>query len=590
LDSIVQFGPGFAFYKRSWNVLKHKAASMDVLVALGTTAAYGLSLYLLTQNHHHVYFESGSVVISLVLLGKYLEKLAKKKTLLAIKSLEKIRPETATILVNNLEQTVSVAYLRPGDTLILKPGESIACDGEVISGESEIDQSVLTGEPLPVHKKVSDKVFSGTINGSGNLQVKVLKIGAKTLLGTIINLVEEAQAYKAPIQKLVDKISTYFVPVIILFSILTFVINYFFQIGFEISLIRAVSVLVMACPCALGLATPMALMVGTGIGAKKGILIKEGEALELARTINLFAFDKTGTLTLGKPSLVEFESLSLPKNELHKIAASLAQKSEHLLSKAVINSFSHSTYQVLQFTNLPGKGIIGIINEKEWIFGNLKFLQEKKIDTAEVEKTILASDSTGLSISFLASDKIEGYFLFKDKLRSEAKKLIQELKNKKIKTVLLTGDHEASAKLISDELDLDDYYSNLLPQDKSNLVRSFKEKGHIVGMVGDGINDALSLSVADVSFSMGTGTDVAIHSSDVTLMYSNLILIDSMIHLSRRTFSKVRQNLFWAFFFNILGLPLASLGFFNPMIAGLAMAFSSFMVVSNTLLLKRGTI
>jgi Cu+-exporting ATPase len=582
LATLVQFGPGYGFYKRSWNVLRHKSVSMDVLVVLGTTAAYGLSLYLLTKSHHHVYFESACVVITLVLFGKYLEKMAKKKTLESIKSLEKIRPEKATILIHNIEQIISVHSIRPEDILVLKPGERIACDGEVIQGESEVDQSALTGESMPVHKNISDKVFSGTVNGSGYLYIRVVKVGDQTLLGNIIRLVEEAQAYKAPIQKLVDKISFYFVPSIILFAVITFFLNYIFQSGFENSLIRSISVLVMACPCALGLATPIALMVGVGIGAKKGLLIKEGEALELSRKISLFAFDKTGTLTFGAPSVKTVESFILPKFEFERISASLSSKSEHILSRAICSSFKGNYLPLDKFSNLPGKGIKGVINNKEWMLGNLALLKENNIDTSKLDFVLKSSNELGYSISFLASDKVEGYFLFQDKVRSQAKTLIQNLKDKKIKTVLLTGDNEGAAKLLSEELGLDDYYANLLPQEKSQKIKDFKDNGFIVAMAGDGINDALSLNSSDVSFSMGSGSDVAIHSSDVTLMHANLLLFSTMIDLSKMTFNKVRQNLFWAFFFNIIGLPLAALGFLNPMLAGTAMALSSFMVVSNT--------
>lgn len=569
LATPVQFYIGARFYKSAWGAIKALTGNMELLVAVGTSSAYFLSLYLLlTQHHAHLYFESSAVIITLVMLGKYLEKKAKAQTTSAIKALQKLRPEKARLLRDGKEEEVSLEKLNLNDVVVIRPGERIPVDGIILKGTTQVDESLITGESLPVLKKESDEVVGGAMNGDGLIQVKITKLGAETMLSKIIRMVEDAQAKKAPIQRLVDKVSAIFVPTVLIIAVLTVI--------FTGSIINGVAVLVIACPCALGLATPTSIMVGTGVAAKAGILIKDAEALETAHSLTTISFDKTGTLTKGAPSVSELQA------DL-KILATLQQGSEHPLALAVMrlaNEKNITPGEVTNFKAIPGKGIEGIIDGKKYILASRRYLNELNIPYELEEK-----DET---VSFLlTSNEVLGHVTFRDELKPEAKEAVNKLKSLGIKTMMLTGDNKGTASKVAKELGIDEFMAEVLPSHKSEVVHALREKGEIVGMVGDGINDAPALASANVGIAMSTGTDVAMESAGITLMRGNPLLIPDAIDISRRTYSKIKQNLFWAFIYNIIGIPLAAMGYLSPVIAGAAMALSSVSVVTNSLLLKR---
>lgn len=600
LGTPIQFFIGARFYKSAWGAVKAKTGNMELLVAIGTSAAYGLSLYLLLKNlehldHHapHLYFEGSAVIITLVLLGKYLESKAKMQTSAAIKALQELQPATARILKNNVEVEIPIENLLLEDMVIVKPGERIPVDGNIKKGQTQVDESLITGESLPIDKREEDKVVGGSINGDGLIIVEVSAVGAETMLSRIIRLVEDAQSVKAPIQRLVDKVSSYFVPTVLVIALLTIVVTGFLTGNWETAIIHGVAVLVIACPCALGLATPTSIMVGTGVAAKAGILIKDAEALEITHSLSTIAFDKTGTLTEGKPSVKKMYSFDASERDVLGVLASIQSGSEHPLAKAVINEATKKNIIVIHATSsktLPGRGLEAIIQGKKYILGSKRLLSELKIQDEAIMNLAKDREFLGETVSFLIDAeavKIIGMITFSDTIKESARQTIIRLKQLGIKTMMLTGDNQGSANVVAKALEIDFVRAEVLPEHKSEVIQEFKSKGEIVGMVGDGINDAPALAAAHVGMAMSTGTDVAMHSAGITLMRGDPLLIPDAVSISRRTYAKIKQNLFWAFIYNVVGIPLAALGYLSPVVAGAAMALSSVSVVTNSLLLKR---
>jgi Cu+-exporting ATPase len=596
----VVFISGRRFYKILINNLKHRTADMNSLVAIGTGSAfiYSTFLTLFPELFHnasissHTYFETTAVIITLILMGRLLESRAKSKTSLAIKKLIELKPQTVLIKRNNVEQEISLDELSIGDVVIIKPGGKISVDGEIISGFSSVDESMITGESMPVEKSIDSKVIGGTINKTGSFEFKVTAIGDNSILGQIIKLVEEAQGSKAPIQKLADKIAAVFVPVIILIAAITFFGWLLFSsAGFSIALLNFVAVLIIACPCALGLATPTAIIVGTGKGAQSGILIRNAESLELAHKIDTVIFDKTGTITTSKPKVTSIHTYSIDENELLTLTASLEQNSEHPIAQAIVgygkdNEIKSETTD--HFESLTGSGLKGQVAGEKMLIGNKNLMENYSINTKVFESVINEVSDLGKTLVFVAiNDELKGLIILEDEMKNNSTEVISKLKKMKLNTVLLTGDNNEVAKGISQKVGFDDYKAEVLPEDKLNIVSEFQNKGKIVAMVGDGINDAPALVQSNVGIAMGTGTDVAIESGDIILMSGDLNGVLKAIKLSRLTLATIKQNLFWAFIYNIIGVPLAALGLLNPMIAALAMSFSSVSVVTNSLRLKR---
>lgn len=593
LASAVQFIFGASFYVSAWKALKARTGNMELLVAIGTSAAYFLSLYQMSKGHggHALYFESSAAVISFVLLGKFLESKAKRQTTEAIRALENLRPTKARVLENNVEKEIPISDLKINDLVIIRPGERNPIDGIITEGFSQADESLITGESLPISKSPGEKIIAGSINGDGMIKAQVCALGGETVLSRIIRMVEEAQINKAPVQRLVDKISSVFVPVVLLIAVLTVIFVTLSTGNWENAIIHAVSVLVIACPCALGLATPTAIMVGTGMAAKSGILIKDAESLELAHSVTLMAFDKTGTLTQGKPAVATILSLKISEDELLKKMASLQNASEHPLAQAVLDEVFKRKIQfenASQVKALAGKGIEGKIKDEKYILGSKKLFPIDYSLPQNIKDFILAAEASGETVSFLMKEtnsEILGVISFADQLKPESAVAISHLKKLGIKTVLLTGDNLGSANKVAHALGIDFIHAELMPKDKHTIIEDFK-KSYTVAMVGDGINDAPALAAAHVGIAMSTGTDVAMHSAGITLMRGNPKLIADAISVSKKTYQKIKQNLFWAFFFNVIGIPLAAFGYLSPVVAGSAMALSSVFVVSNTLLLK----
>lgn len=599
LSTPVLFYFGARFFKAGFSALKAFSGNMDLLVSIGTSAAYFLSLYNLFLYKEHaghlahapLYFESSSVIITLVLFGKYLEKRAKNQTTEAIKALHSLRPEKALVVRNGVEILIDTHAVILEDIVIVKPGEKIPVDGIVISGSSSVDESLITGESLPITKTIEDKVTGGSINLDGLLQIKTSAIGNETTLSRIIKMVENAQGNKAPIQRIVDKVSAVFVPVILLISLITLIGWYLYSGNVEASIINAVAVLVIACPCALGLATPTSIMVGTGVAAKLGVLIKDAEALEITHSVNVVAFDKTGTLTEGKPQLVKFIAHKNNEEAL-QIAASIQNTNEHPLAKAVVKYAKENAVSLLNVTevqNFPGFGIMAIINGERFILGNLKLLEKNQISTKDFDLERKNYLESGHTISYLANlDKLEisALLVFSDLIKKSSFEAISSLHKNGIKTVMITGDNLGAANKVAKALGIDEVYAEVLPEEKSLVVRKLKAEGLIVAMVGDGINDAPALAEAHVGLAMSSGSDVAMHTAGITLMRSDPLLIADAIDISKKTYRKILQNLFWAFIYNIIGVPLAAFGALNPIIAGGAMALSSVSVVTNALMLK----
>lgn len=601
LATPVQFIFGARFYRAGWSALRAGSGNMDLLVALGTSAAYGLSVYEVLAGHGghgRLYFEAAAVVITLVLLGKWLEARAKRQTTAAIRALQALRPDTARVRRDDIEVEVPVAALRVGDTVAVRPGERIPADGTVRDGRSLVDESMLTGESHPVLREAGSRVVGGAISTDGLLLVQVEAVGTETLLARIIRLVEDAQAAKAPIQRLVDRVSGIFVPVVLVLAAVTLAGWLLAGAPLETALINAVAVLVIACPCALGLATPTAIMAGTGVAARRGILIKDAEALEVTHKVRVVAFDKTGTLTRGRPEVVAVEGHA----GVLALVASLQGGSDHPLAHAVRAAFDSRTSArdatgagdtavpaLLSETRaLPGRGITGRVGEHRYQFGNHQLMAECGVALGPLAEQAAALEADGCTLSWLAREgegEALGYVAFRDQLRPEAAPAVARLKAMGIATVMLTGDNAGSARAVAARVGVDEVMAGLLPADKARLVQQLRARG-TTAMVGDGINDAPALAGADVGLAMSDGTDVAMQTAKVTLMRGDPLLVADAIDISRRTWRKIRQNLFWAFAYNLVGIPLAALGYLNPVIAGAAMAFSSVSVVGNALLLR----
>lgn len=596
LATPVQFILGARFYVAAWKAVRAGAGNMDLLVALGTSAGYGLSLYQWANAHTgmepHLYFEASAVVIALVLLGKYLESRAKRQTASAIRALEALRPERAVRVVEGREEDVAISQLRLDDVVLVKPGERFPVDGQVLEGSSHADEALISGESLPVPKQPGDAVTGGAINGEGRLLVKTLALGTETVLARIIRLVEDAQAAKAPIQKLVDRVSQVFVPAVLVLALVTLVGWWLAGAPLETALINAVAVLVIACPCALGLATPAAIMAGTGVAARHGILIKDAEALERAHAVNRVVFDKTGTLTSGSPRIVHQKASSGDDNELLRLAGALQRGSEHPLAKAVLDACTERDLDVPQVADsqsLTGRGIAGQVDGRELALGNRRLLDESRLVPGELAASAQAWEAEGRTLSWLiergSQPRVLGLFAFGDSLKPGADQAIAALHARHISSHLLTGDNRGSAKVVAEALGIDDVHAEVLPADKAATVAALKQQG-VVAMVGDGINDAPALAAADIGIAMGGGTDVAMQAAGITLMRGDPRLVPAALEISRKTYAKIRQNLFWAFIYNLIGIPLAALGYLNPVLAGAAMALSSVSVVSNALWLK----
>ncbi len=596
LATPVQFILGARFYSAAWKAVRAGAGNMDLLVALGTSAGYGLSVYqwISAPAGHmpHLYFEASAVVIALVLLGKYLESRAKRQTASAIRALQALRPERALQVIDGQEFDVAISALNLGDQVLVKPGERFPVDGEVIEGQSHADEALISGESLPVPKQVGDKVTGGAINGEGRLLVKTTALGTETVLARIIRLVEDAQAGKAPIQKLVDRVSQVFVPTVLVIALLT--LGGWLMVGasLESALINAVAVLVIACPCSLGLATPTAIMAGTGVAARYGILIKDAEALERAHEVTTVVFDKTGTLTSGTPQIAHLSAKGGNEEQVLEWAGALQRGSEHPLARAVLNACREWRLNPPNVENsraLAGVGIAGTLHGRDLALGNRRLLEESGLAMDELADAAGAWEAEGRTLSWLIEQSpnpaVLGLFAFGDTLKPGAEQAVQQLTARHISSHLLTGDNQGSANVVAQALGIADVHAEVLPADKAATVADLKRFG-VVAMVGDGINDAPALAAADIGIAMGGGTDVAMHAAGITLMRGDPALIPAALDISRRTYAKIRQNLFWAFVYNLIGIPLAAFGFLNPVLAGAAMALSSVSVVSNALLLK----
>jgi Cu+-exporting ATPase len=604
LATPVQFILGARFYKAGWHALRALTGNMDLLVAIGTTAGWALSMWLwLTASigtMAHLYFEASAVVVTLVLLGKWLEARAKRQTTAAIRALHALRPDVTHLMGLEGELDVPVAEVLVGDKLVVRAGERFPVDGLLLEGHTQVDESMLTGEPLPVAKDTGAHLTGGSINGEGRIVMLVSAVGSETVLSNIIRLVEDAQAAKAPIQRLVDQVSAVFVPVVLLISVITLLAWWLSSQSFELALIRAVAVLVIACPCALGLATPAAIMAGTGVAAQYGILIKDAQALELAHKVDTVAFDKTGTLTVGQPRLTEL-AVAPGANEADVLAAaaSLQSGSEHPLARAVVTAARQRDMRVQEPDNVrsvPGRGTEGEVGVKSYLIGSLRWMDELGVGLGALAPRAEALQASGATVSAMVERSTQGLSLrallaFGDEPKPGAAAALAELRARGIRTVMISGDNRGAAEAMARRLGLrpeeGEVLSEVLPADKAAAVAKLKKGGHIVAMVGDGVNDAPALAAADVGMAMSNGTDVAMHAAGITLMRGDPMLVTAALEVSGRTVSKIRQNLFWAFFYNVAGIPLAAMGFLNPVVAGAAMAMSSVSVMSNALLLKR---
>ncbi|EJE52762.1 copper/silver-translocating P-type ATPase [Acidovorax sp. CF316] len=604
LATPVQFILGARFYRAGWHALKALTGNMDLLVALGTSAGWGLSVWLWLTAHAghapHLYFEASAVVVTLVLLGKWLEARAKRQTTTAIRALHALRPDVVHLLGKAGEVDVPVAEVLVGDRLVVRPGERIPVDGTVHEGHTQVDESMLTGEPLPVAREVGAPLTGGSINGDGRIVMAVTAVGAETVLAHIIRLVEDAQAAKAPLQRLVDKVSAVFVPVVLAIALATLLGWLWAGAGLEAALIHAVAVLVIACPCALGLATPAAIMAGTGVAAKHGILIKDAQALERAHQVDTVAFDKTGTLTVGQPRVTAFEVVpGVDEGEALAAVAALQSGSEHPLARAVVRA-AQARQLVVQAPGavraVPGRGTEGEVQGASVLVGSLRWMQELGVDLGPLAARAQALQAEGATVSAMAERTAQGLALrallaFGDEPKRGAREALAALKARGIRTVMVSGDNRGAAEAMARRLGLDaaagEVMAEVLPGDKAARVAALQQGGHVVAMVGDGVNDAPALAAADVGMAMGNGTDVAMHAAGITLMRGDPRLVAAALDISHRTVQKIRQNLFWAFAYNVAGIPLAALGYLSPVVAGAAMALSSVSVMANALLLKR---
>lgn len=590
LAGVVQFYVGWRFYRGTWFGIKNLAANMDTLVAVGTSAAYFYSLYSLLAGRGEVFFETSALLITFVVLGKWLEARAKGRAGQAIKSLMTLSAKTARMEHDGQEMEMPIEHVKIGDIIIVKPGEKIPTDGEIISGYSAVDESMITGESLPVSKAIGDQVIGATINKTGTFKFKATKIGRDTLLSQIVKVVEQAQAGKAPIQKFADTVSAYFVPAVMIIAAITFAV-WFWVIGatFVTALMAGVAVLVIACPCALGLATPTAILVGSGLAAKSGVLFRDGEAMEIAAKIKIMAFDKTGTLTLGQPAVQEIKSFD--GDQWLTAVASLENKSEHPLAQAIVGYARSRGLQLqepVEFQAEVGGGVSGRIGNQKVVIGNEKFLKDYGLAlTVEAMKQKIVWEQQGFSV-ILASvnNEIAGLIAVADQIKESAPAAISELKKMKIEPVMITGDNESVAAGVAKQAGIGKFYAKILPEGKLKIIKDLKAGGK-TAMVGDGINDAPALAEADLGIALGKGTDVAIEAGQVILVKGDLLDAARTIKLGRLTISKIKQNLFWALIYNCVGIPIAALGLLKAEYAGLTMALSSVSVVLNSLLLKR---
>lgn len=593
----VQFIIGFRFYRNAYHALRSRSANMDVLIAMGTTASYFFSIYnAFFAGHGHemkeLYFETSAVIITLILLGKYLEAVAKGRTSEAIKKLMGLQAKTARVVRDGEEEDIPVEQVVPGDVIIVRPGEKIPVDGKILEGNSAVDESMLTGESIPVEKKAGDFVVGATINRFGTFRFEATRVGKDTVLSQIIRMVEEAQGSRAPIQKIADKVSGVFVPAVLGIALVTFLAWYLISGDFAQAVVSAVSVLVIACPCALGLATPTAIMVGTGRGAENGILIKGGEHLEMMCRLNAVVLDKTGTVTKGQPEVTDVIPLgNMERGYVLRLAAVAEKNSEHPLGEAIYEygiKEANTIPDAEQFGAIPGKGVRAVVDEREIYIGTRMLMQETGIDTEPAEAVIAGLEDEGKTAMLMAADgRLEAVMAVADTLKEGSKEAIDELKKMGIEVYMITGDNKRTAASIARQAGIANVLAEVLPEHKAEEIRKLKDQGKKTAMAGDGINDAPALAAADIGIAMGTGTDVAIEAADITLLRGDLMLIPAAIRLSRMTMRKIKQNLFWAFIYNIIGIPFAAFGLLNPMIAGGAMAFSSVSVVTNSLSLKR---
>ncbi|SDR51826.1 heavy metal translocating P-type ATPase [Paraburkholderia tuberum] len=607
LASIVQFIFGARFYRAAWRAVRAGAGNMDLLVALGTSAAYGISVYELAMHPAdtmHLYFEASAVVITLVRFGKWLEARAKRQTTDAIRALNALRPERARIRDGAGEREVPLAQVRVGTVVIVRPGERVPVDGAVLEGRTHIDEALITGESLPVPKQTGDAVTAGSINGEGALVVTTTAIGAETTLARIIRLVESAQAEKAPIQRLVDRVSEVFVPTILALAALTLIGWLLAAAGAQTAILNAVAVLVIACPCALGLATPAAIMAGTGVAARHGVLIKDAEALEIAHRVSIVAFDKTGTLTLGQPSVTAFEPIGgLSRDQALALAAAVQRHSDHPLARAVMRAHEAQLGQMAgehkggpsatAARAVAGRGVEADVDGRTLALGSTRWLRELDLALpSALAARAQALEAAGNTVSWLMTraphaPEALALIAFGDTVKPTARAAVARLAQMGIRSVLVTGDNRRSAASVARALGIDEFHAEVLPDDKARVIRDLKMRhAGIVAMAGDGINDAPALAAADIGIAMASGTDVAMHAAGITLMRGDPALVADAIDISRRTWRKIQQNLFWAFVYNLIGIPLAAFGLLNPMLAGAAMAISSVSVVTNALLLR----
>jgi P-type Cu+ transporter len=600
LATPVQFVLGWRFYRAGWHALRAGTGNMDLLVALGTSSAYGLSVYLLFAHAghgmQHLYFEASAAVITLVLLGKWLEARAKRQTTDAIRALNALRPTTARLRRDGAEVELPLEEVRIGDLVVVRPGERIAVDGEVVEGRSHVDESLITGESMPLAKGPADRVTGGAINAEGALVVRTAAVGAETTLARIVRMVESAQAGKAPIQRTVDRVSAVFVPVVVGVAVLTLLAWWIAGSNLELAIVNAVSVLVIACPCALGLATPTAIMVGTGAAARQGILIQDAQALEQAHAVTTVAFDKTGTLTQGKPTLVAVHAAAgHTRAEVLALAAALQQASEHPLARAVLDAAQAEQLALAPATDataLPGRGLQAVVGGQALWLGSSRALRERGADAGALDGEAQRLARQGRTVSWLlrtdgAAPQVLALLAFGDAVKPTARAAVARLQALKLKVVMLTGDNPGSAAAVAQELGIDEVRAEVMPADKAAAVQALRAGGAVVAMVGDGINDAPALAAADVGIAMSTGTDVAMQTAGITLMRGDPRLVADAIEVSRRTVATIHRGLFWAFAYNVVGIPLAALGLLNPVFAGAAMALSSVSVVGNALLLRR---
>ncbi len=605
----VQFVLGFRFYKNSFYALRAKRATMDLLVVIGTTVAYFYSVYIslfekasIYFGMKNIYFEASSVIITLVLLGKYLETAAKGRTSKAIQMLIRLQPKTARVVRDGAESDLPVEEVIPGDILVVRPGEKIPVDGILLEGYSAVDESMLTGESVPVDKKEGDQVTGASLNKFGTFKYRATKVGNETVLSHIIKMVEEAQDGKTPIQKLADRVCGFFVPFVLLTAAGTFLYWYFVIYGhlfyfIDRPLIYAVSVLVVSCPCALGLATPTAIMVGMGKGAQKGILIKNGEVLEAACKIDTVVLDKTGTITAGKPEVTDivlFHGAAgrYDEDEVLKLTAIAEKKSEHPLGVAIYQKYkektAHETEDAETFEAIPGKGIRAVVGGKEILAGTQKLMEENRIDLGASEKVLFSLYDEGKTVVLVAVDGVlTAAVALADRIKENSFETVSILEKMGIRVYMLTGDNRKAARYVADKVGIKNVIAEVLPENKTEEIQKLKKQGKIVAMVGDGINDAPALATADIGFAIGTGTDVAVETGDIVLLKGDLMAVPTAIKLSKRTMRKIKQNLFWAFIYNVIGIPFAASGHLNPVIAAAAMAFSSVSVLLNSLSLKR---